>query len=228
MRERPRNAPSICQSSQGNGDGRPPPPNGLTRELWCGAHSPGLQTSFMCLFILFKTKITQMNMPATKKQKQNQPYRFLLFSFFGGGRQMWRRGLFGDDSDPRASFLRMIFPPAQSCCFVKLTQLESGERTQAGKGEDSRTEKKPAESWASRAGSGSVPWRRGVPAARSAPPPATRGAAALLALGAGESPPAPSPAPPPPHSARHRGGHLCQSFVPHRATCEDKNKKFGK
>lgn len=85
----------------------------------------------------------------------------------------------------RASFLRTVslrFPGAQSCCFVKLTQLESGERTQAGKREDSRTGKKPAESWASSAGSGSVPGRggegRGLPQPSRAPPPATRGAAA--------------------------------------------------
>lgn len=136
---------------------------------------------------------------------------------------MWRRGVFGDDPDLCASFLSMIFlhfPGTQSCCFVKLTQLESGERTQAGKREDSRTEKKPAERRASSAGLGSIPW--GGPLARQSPTPShARSSQPSVRSGLASRRPL-SP------SARHWGGHLCQSFEPHRATCEVKNKKFRK
>lgn len=75
-----------------------------------------------------------------------------------------------------SSLIFLRFPGAQSCCFVKVTQLESGERTQAGNREDSRTEKKPAERRASSSGSGSIPWGGGGdPKPGRVPPPATQG-----------------------------------------------------
>lgn len=61
-------------------------------------------------------------------------------------------------------------PGARSCCFAKLTQLAAGGRTRAGKREDSRMEKQPAESRASDARSGSVPRVGGYPAGQSPTP----------------------------------------------------------